>query len=174
MSKNTRYKLDPKELRDQISDQKRIPHQHEFGSDQKSTTTSPGFREGQDTQELKPNPGELQPFEMDTRQDMDATSTEPSAPNQQPVEGLPKKYNYKLKITSTKGGAEITLPRGIKEAKILQKLPYVDVCNLMSLVGDQGNYQRLIALNAVLVLFSASFAIYSLNFLVPNPNTFCG
>ena len=105
---------------------------------------------------------------------MDATSTEPSAPSQQPAEGLPKKYHYKLKITSTKGGAEIGLPRGMKEAKILQKLPYVDVCNLMSLVGDQGNYQRLIALNAILVLFSASFAIYSLNFLVPNPNTFCG
>jgi len=40
-------------------------------------------------------------------------------------------------------------------------------------VGDSGNYQKKIFKNAIVVLFTASFVVYSLNFLVPAPEPEC-
>src|SRR3990167_4238673 len=158
MSKNTRYKLDPRELRDIATDKKSRPFEGESLSAQKQLVNPPNRTEAPGGLGASESPGPS-PFDMDTKGDIDVNSTQQNAGNTEPDPPIQTKYSYKLRVNSIRGGAEIGLPRGMKEAKILQKLPHVDVCDLMSLVGDQGNYQRLIALNAVLVLFSASFAI---------------
>ena len=40
-------------------------------------------------------------------------------------------------------------------------------------VGSDGRYQRLIYINAVLVLFSASFTIYSISYILAEPIPHC-
>ena len=40
-------------------------------------------------------------------------------------------------------------------------------------VGDSGRYQRRICLNSLIVLFTASFTVYSLNYLLPSPDPYC-
>ena len=48
-----------------------------------------------------------------------------------------------------------------------------DIDHLIKKAGDTGNYQKLIFINAMLVMFTGVFAVFIVNFVVPDPEFQC-
>lgn len=53
------------------------------------------------------------------------------------------------------------------------KWPRLDLNGAIQRSGDEGRYQKLIYFNAVIILFSASFTVYTISYVVPDPVPFC-
>lgn len=82
---------------------------------------------------------------------------------------IERKSEYKAKVLKSKITDKI---RPTLEY-IGDKYPRLDLNSAIHKAGDEGRYQKLVYLNAVLILFSASFTIYTINYIIPDPVPYC-
>lgn len=86
---------------------------------------------------------------------------------------ISKKRNFKARILDKNSNDENDNKNNAVLSYLEDKWGRLDLNTAIRRAGDEGRYQKLVYINAVLILFSASFTVYTISYIIPDPVPFC-